>query len=204
VRETTEAAARRFEDAGCTVEEANPGLDDPWEILDILWSCGQAGALRDNFETVRDRLDPGLTEVIEKGRSISAADFANAIARRNAYAENLRRFTSQFDLFLTPTLPITAFPAGKDQPGLIQGQRTSYLSWTAFTFPFNMTGQPAATVPCGFDSDGLPIGLQIVGRFHDDSTVLRVAAAYEEMAPWRHLRPPEAIDQSLPPAEPDV
>jgi aspartyl-tRNA(Asn)/glutamyl-tRNA(Gln) amidotransferase subunit A len=78
------------------------------------------------------------------------------------------------------------------------------LGWTAFTYPFNMTGQPAATVPCGFDADGLPIGLQIVGRFHDDSTVLRAAAAFEEIAPWQHLRPPEAIGKTLPTVERDV
>jgi aspartyl-tRNA(Asn)/glutamyl-tRNA(Gln) amidotransferase subunit A len=200
VQTTAEAAAHRFEEIGCTVDEANPGIKDPWEILDVLWACGQAGALRDNFEAVRDRLDPGIVDVIEQGRQISAADYANAMARRNVYAEKLRRFTSQYDLFLTPALPITAFPVGKDQPGSIQGQLTTYLGWTAFTYPFNMSGQPAATVPCGFDGDGLPIGLQIAGRFHDDSTVLRAAAALEQLAPWRHLRPPEAPNQPLSPA----
>jgi aspartyl-tRNA(Asn)/glutamyl-tRNA(Gln) amidotransferase subunit A len=201
VRETAEAAARRFEELGCTVEEANPGLDEPWEIVNILWSCGQAGALHDRFESVRDQLDPGLVAVIENGRHFSAADYGNAMARRNAYAEQLRRFTSQYDLFLTPTLPVTAFEIGKDQPGSIQGQPTTYLGWTAFTYPFNMTGQPAATVPCGFDREGLPIGLQIVGRFHDDETVLRAAAAFEELAPWRQLRPPIAAAEFLPATE---
>jgi aspartyl-tRNA(Asn)/glutamyl-tRNA(Gln) amidotransferase subunit A len=204
VRQTAEAAVRRFEEAGCLVEETSPGLDDPWEIIDVLWSCGQAGATRDNFQVDKDRLDPGLVEVIERGRQTPATDFALAMMRRNAYAEKLRRFTSQYDLFLTPTLPITAFPAGKDQPGSIQGRPTSYLSWTAFTYPFNMSGQPAATVPCGFDHDGLPIGLQIVGRFHDDVTVMRAAKAFEELAPWRHLRPPEPTSQSLPNAPRDV
>jgi aspartyl-tRNA(Asn)/glutamyl-tRNA(Gln) amidotransferase subunit A len=192
VRDTAEAAARHFEDAGCTVEESHPQLGDPWEILDILWSCGHAGALRDIFDANRDRLDPGLVEVVEHGRQYSAADYANAMANRNHYAEKLRRFTSQYDLFLTPTLPITAFESGRVQPGSIQGKPTQYLSWTAFTYPFNMTGQPAATVPCGFDHHGLPIGLQIVGRFHDDSTVLRAAAIFEEILPWRDLKPTDA------------
>lgn len=190
VIQATEAAVRRFEELGCTVEEAHPGLEDPWEIVHIIWASSHAGTLKDQFDEVQDRLDPGLVEVIEAGQRFSAAEFTAALARRNAYAQKLRSFTSQYDLFVTPTLPITAFAAGADQPGSIQGQPTDYLSWTAFTYPFNITGQPAATVPCGWDSAGLPIGLQIVGRFHDDATVLRAAAAFEVIAPWRDRRPP--------------
>jgi aspartyl-tRNA(Asn)/glutamyl-tRNA(Gln) amidotransferase subunit A len=113
--------------------------------------------------------------------------------RRNAYCLEMQRFMQRYDLLLTPTLPCTAFPAGHDQPGQVDGTPTTYLSWTAFTYPFNLTGQPAATVPCGFDSDGLPIGLQIVGRSRDDVTVLRAAAAFESIAPWAD-RWPEWLD----------
>jgi aspartyl-tRNA(Asn)/glutamyl-tRNA(Gln) amidotransferase subunit A len=190
VRRTAEKAAFRFEELGCTIEETNPGLDDPWDIVHIIWASGHAGTLKDNFEEVRDQLDPGLVSIVEAGQRFSASDFTAALNHRNAYANKLRAFTSQYDLFLTPTLPITAFNAGADQPGSIQGRPTKYLSWTAFTYPFNMTGQPAATVPCGWDENGLPIGLQIVGRFHDDPTVLRAAAAFEAIFPWRDRRPP--------------
>ena len=99
-----------------------------------------------------------------------------------------------YDLVLTPTLPVTAFPAGDHHPGHINETITSYLSWTAFTYPFNITGQPAATVPCGF-VDGLPVGLQIVGRWRDDVTVLRASAAFERLAPWAHVRPSFEIGQ---------
>ena len=88
-----------------------------------------------------------------------------------------------WDLALTPTLPITAFPVGLDQPGSVAGRRTEYLSWTAFTYPFNVSGQPAASVPCG-TVDGLPVGLQIVGRRGEDSLVLRAAAAFEQAHGW--------------------
>jgi aspartyl-tRNA(Asn)/glutamyl-tRNA(Gln) amidotransferase subunit A len=94
-----------------------------------------------------------------------------------------------YDLILTPTLPCTAFPVGFDHPGTVAGKPTTYLGWTPFTYPFNLTGQPAATVPCGFDANGLPIGLQIVGRWRDDVTVLRAAAAFEEARPWADKRP---------------
>ena len=94
----------------------------------------------------------------------------------------------RYDLLLTPTLPITAFAAGADRPEPAPGADGDYLDWTPFTYPFNLTGQPGATVPCGF-VDGLPVGLQIVGRWHDDVTVLRAAAAFEELAPWSDRRP---------------
>jgi aspartyl-tRNA(Asn)/glutamyl-tRNA(Gln) amidotransferase subunit A len=184
VRETTARAARRFEDLGCHVEEVNPGLPNPWEMVDTIWASATAGTHRDDLAQVRDQLDPGRVKVAEHGLTMTAADLASAMIRRNAYCLDMQRFMRDYDLLLTPTLPCTAFRAGDDHPGSVDGVPSTYLSWTAFTYPFNMTGQPAATVPCGFDSVGLPIGLQIVGRSRDDVTVLRAAAAFEEIAPW--------------------
>jgi aspartyl-tRNA(Asn)/glutamyl-tRNA(Gln) amidotransferase subunit A len=189
VSKVAAAAARRFEELGCYVEEAHPPLDDPWEIVHTIWSTGFAGAYRDRLDEVREQMDPGLVQVIEAGLQFSAADLAAAYLRRDAYFHGWRTFLQNYDVMLTPTLPITAFEAGLDHPGQIQGQSTTYLSWTAFTYPFNLTGQPVASVPCGF-VDGLPVGLQIIGRWRDDPTVLRVAAAFEALAPWPH--PPEA------------
>lgn len=88
-----------------------------------------------------------------------------------------------YDVLLTPTLPATAFRVGADAPES-DGDPDVPIDWTPFSYPFNLTGQPAATVPCGFDRNGLPIGLQIVGRWRDDVTVLRAAAAFEAAAPW--------------------
>lgn len=189
VREAAEAAARRFEELGCAVEEASPDLPDPWDIVHPIWSTGMAGLHAANLAQVRDRLDPGRLTVIEEAGRYSAVDLAHAMQRRNAYVEGMRRFMASYDLLLTPTLPCTAFNAGDDHPGQVAGQDTTFLGWTPFTYPFNLTGQPAATVPCGADGAGLPIGLQIVGRWHDDVSVLRAAAAYEQLAPWAQHRP---------------
>jgi aspartyl-tRNA(Asn)/glutamyl-tRNA(Gln) amidotransferase subunit A len=101
----------------------------------------------------------------------------------------MRGFMERFDLLMTPTLPVTAFTAGLDEPDAWQRSTIAPLDWTPFTFPFNLTGQPAATVPCGFDRDGLPIGLQMVGRWRDDLTVLRAAAAFEAARPWTAATP---------------
>ncbi|HET8524940.1 MAG TPA: amidase [Thermomicrobiales bacterium] len=193
VRRATKAAIAHFEDLGANVEEVNPGLPDPWDILDPLWACGMAAIHQENLDQVRDKLDPGRLAVIERASRFSGVDLASAMRRREAYRDDLRRFMSKYDLLLTPTLPITAFAAGEDHPGEIAGVETTYLNWTAFTYPFNISGQPAATVPCGFDNEGLPIGLQIVGRWHDDTAVLRAAAAFETIAPWSMHRPDEAM-----------
>ena len=183
------AAARRFSELGAHVEEVSPALPDPWEIVDTIWATAQATMHLDDFERVRDQLDQGRLPIIEHGRQLRATDLARAHVRRNDYFAGMRAFMQGFDLLLTPTLPVTAFPAGADQPGSVNGTPTSYLSWTAFTYPFNVTGQPAASVPCGFAADGLPVGLQIVGRWRDDATVLRAAAAFEAIAPWAGARP---------------
>lgn len=183
-------AAAVFRDLGCEVEEVNPGWDDPFQILDAIWSTAMAGVFRDNFEQVRDQLDPGLVRVIEAGRQVSGVDLAAAMQRRSQFVDQVRRFMERYDLLLTPTMPLAAFRAGDDNPGEIAGQPVTHLSWTPFTYPFNLTGQPAATVPAGFTEAGLPVGLQIVGRLRDDATVLRAAAAFEEARPWADRRPP--------------
>jgi aspartyl-tRNA(Asn)/glutamyl-tRNA(Gln) amidotransferase subunit A len=160
-------------------------------MVHAIWSSATAGTHHTDLDQVRDQLDPGRLAVVEEGRLRTASELANAMIRRNAYYLTVRKFMENYDLLLTPTLPCTAFPAGADHPGQIDGHPTTYLSWTAFTYPFNLTGQPAATLPIGFDDDGLPIGLQIVGRWHDDTTVLRASAAFEAIAPWAHIRPPD-------------
>ena len=143
-----------------------------------------AGARLDDFDKVRAIMDPGLVAIVEQGFQITGRRGAGA-DRPGHVCGGVGTLMPDYDLLLTPTLPCTAFPVGQNQPGTINGGKTSYLSWTAFTYPFNLNGLPAATVPCGFTSDGLPVGLQIVGRLHDDATVLRAAAAFEQAKPGR-------------------
>ena len=140
---------------------------------------------------MKDRLDPGLAAVIEAGARCSGPEVGAAHARRIDYYHDWRRFMERYDFVMTPALPVTAFPAGRDHPGEIAGSPATYLGWTSFTYPFNITGQPAATLPCGF-VDGLPAGLQIAGRWRRDAEVLRASAAFERLAPWAHRRPPLA------------
>lgn len=190
VRELTARAAARFADLGCQVEEVDPGIPDSWPIADTIWSAAQAAYYLHNYDEVRDLLDPGRLPIIERGFQLSAATLADALRRRVAYHGAMCAFMERYDLLLTPSLPITAFAADADFPAEINGVPQTYLGWTAFTYPFNLTGQPAASIPCGFASDGLPVGLQIVGRWRDDAAVLRASAAFEAAFPWRQHRPP--------------
>ena len=189
VAELTAAAAAVFETLGCRVSEATPAWDDPYPHLDTIWSTAHAASHRHDLEQVRHLLDPGRLEMIERAMSITGIELASAHAAKSTFAEAVRQFMDGYDLLLTPTLPLTAFEAGADQPSQMAGKPTEYLSWTPFTYPFNIAGLPAASVPCG-TSDGLPVGLQIVGGWRQDALVMRAAAAFEEAAPWpRHARP---------------
>jgi aspartyl-tRNA(Asn)/glutamyl-tRNA(Gln) amidotransferase subunit A len=188
VRSATESAAKQFERLGCHVEHVQRVFDDPDPIWAPLFYGGIAGRLHDLVEAWRDRMDPGLVGIVEEGRRISAVEFGKATLARATFTETVRKFFTRYDLLLTPTLAVPPFAAGLERPpSRVAGSR---LAWVGFTYPFNLTGQPAATVPCGFTPDGLPIGLQIVGRRLEDATVLRAAAAFEAAAPWADRRPP--------------
>jgi aspartyl-tRNA(Asn)/glutamyl-tRNA(Gln) amidotransferase subunit A len=191
VLENTERAAMSFRDLGCEVEQVDPSLPDPAHILDVMWSGSMAGYFAEKIDEVRQLLDPGLLWVVERAASLSATVLAHALQQRNSYYTGMRQFMDlqRYDLLLTPTVPVTAFTAGLDEPDGWQRATLAPLDWTPFTFPFNLTGQPAATVPCGADRNGLPVGLQIVGRWRDDCTVLRAAAAFEAAMPWADFRP---------------
>jgi len=115
---------------------------------------------------------------------MTGAELAAATAARHTHYRLVDALLEDTDLLVTPSVPVPAFEAGLDSPNR-GGRQTSYLGWTGFTYPFNLSGHPAATVPCGLTADGLPIGLQLVGRMGDDALLLRAAAAFEELRPWR-------------------
>ncbi len=177
---------------GAEVVEVDPGVPDPADILDKLWAGAMAGYFLGRLDQVGDLIDQGLLATVQRTGELSAGELANAQQRRNAYYTGMREFMRDFDLLITPSMPSTAFTAGLDEPDNWQRQTIAPLDWTPFTFPFNITGQPAATVPAGFDRQGLPIGMQLVGRWRDDPTVLRASRAFERAQPWASVRPPVA------------
>jgi aspartyl-tRNA(Asn)/glutamyl-tRNA(Gln) amidotransferase subunit A len=186
----TEAAAKVFaSELGCTLEEANPPFENPSAMFNILWIGGIGTYLQPYLAEWKDKLDKGLAQMIEYLPHITGEQYAGALMQKAQLWDTTRKFFETYDLLLTPTMPTVAWEAGKDAPSTIAGQPIGDFGYTPFTFPFNLTGQPAATVPCGFSSDGMPIGLQIVGRRLADATVLRACAAFEAARPWADKRP---------------
>jgi aspartyl-tRNA(Asn)/glutamyl-tRNA(Gln) amidotransferase subunit A len=174
-------AAAAFGELGAHVEALDPGFADPREAFDVLWSAGAAAAMPGLGDPPESVLDPGLAEMAAFGRSRSLLEYLAASKRRDELGILMSRFHQEWDLLLTPTLPLAAFEAGREVPGDSPDPR--WPGWTPFTYPFNLTQQPAASVPCGFTAAGLPVGLQIVGPRHGDARVLRAARAYEAAHP---------------------
>lgn len=191
VRQIVEKAVEVFErDLGCSVERADPGWTNPYEAF---WAVvanetdlrGMRQLLKDMGE---ERMTPHLVEFLR--REWTAEEFTDALMVRKQVQNKMWRFMRNYDLLITPTLAVPPFQVGIQGPDLIDGREVEPFEWLHFTYPLNFTGQPAATVPAGWTPDGLPIGLQIVGRHLDDSLVLRASAAFETAAPWRRHWPP--------------
>ncbi len=177
VRPGVAAAVRRAVEGlaalGAYVEEADPDFTDPVEAFHTLWFSGAARVTQRLGPDQRELLDPGLREICDRGERYSALDYLAAVDVRMELGRRMGRFHDTYDVLVTPTMPITAFEAGAEVPRGSGHRR--WTGWTPFTYPFNMTQQPAATVPVGVDEDGLPVGLQIVGARHADGVVLRTA-----------------------------
>ncbi|MBI4242288.1 MAG: amidase [Candidatus Rokubacteria bacterium] len=190
VRRLCEAAAKTFSGLGATVEEAHPGFDNP-EALFLDLSAGlRVAAYSSYLAEWREQMDPFLVNRIVRGQNLTAVDYEKATHRRTALWQVVRKFFERYDLLLTPTIAAPPFPIGSNVPPDIAGKPLdSPLAWMAFTYPFSLTGQPAISVPCGWTAEGLPVGLQIVGRRFADATVLRAAAAFETASPRAHRRP---------------
>ena len=155
------------------------------------WRAGEAfAAYRDRLEAGERLLDPALVELLRFGETITAERYLTRAPRAGGdFWTEVQRFLARFDLLITPTVAVAPFALDALPIREIAGSPVSPLGWTPFTFPFNLTGQPAASVPAGFTASGLPVGLQIVGRRHADRTVLAASAAWEAAAPWQARRP---------------
>jgi aspartyl-tRNA(Asn)/glutamyl-tRNA(Gln) amidotransferase subunit A len=187
----TSAAVSTFETLGCTVDAATPEVENPGRAFAFTWAVKFASSYLDKLDEWRDQMNPALVDIIERGKDRTALEYARSALEREEYCDRMLSFFENYDLLLTPSTAVPAFDIDKfevTEIGGIKGSPT--LEWTPFTYPFNFTGQPAASVPCGWTDDGLPVGLQIVGRRFEDLTVLRAAAAFEQASPWADRRPP--------------
>jgi aspartyl-tRNA(Asn)/glutamyl-tRNA(Gln) amidotransferase subunit A len=189
VEAATKQAAQVFAELGAIVEEADPGVPDPYEMIMTLWGAVSATIVAAAPEQDRARMDPGFLTMAELGKKYSLADYLAAFTARADIANTMARFHEKYDLLLTPQMPTPAIEVGRVTPA-DGSYGDNWINWSPYTYPFNLTQQPAASVPCGFSSDGLPIGLQIVGPARQDHLVLRAARAFEGARPFQFLDAP--------------
>ncbi|OLE30362.1 MAG: amidase [Actinobacteria bacterium 13_1_20CM_3_68_10] len=180
VAEIVGKAVRTFDDLGAKVEESDPGFENPQETFSRHWFPGAALVVSSVPAKKRSLIDKGLREIARRGERITALEHFEAAQKRNELGLVMSRFHERYDLLVTPTLAVAAFDVGREAPKNAKG----WVSWTPFTFPFNLTQQPAASIPCGLTRTGLPVGLHIIGLKYAEAQVLRAARAFEVAHPF--------------------
>ena len=189
VAKLVKKAVSVLRELGAKIIQIDPGFEDPAEMFRVLWWSGARAALGGLPKEKMDLVDPALADVVEQSRSITVEQIQQATMQRGILGAKMRGFMEKYDALLTPTLPIPAFEAGKLQPA-DPDNHGKWVNWTPFTYPFNLTQQPAASVPCGFTKAGLPVGLHVIGRMFDDARVLRICSAYEGAVDFMMEKPP--------------
>jgi len=181
-------AVARLVELGAHVEQIDPGFSDPLETFNTLWFAGAARLASQLDSAQRELMDPGLQRIATLGAQITLEQYSAALEARAALVAHMSAFHQRYDILISPMLPITAFAAGHNVPP--DSSFTDWMQWTPFTYPFNLTQQPAASVPCGLADNGLPVGLHVVGARFADDQVLRVCRAYEQHFPESHPHAP--------------
>ena len=190
----TEMAARVFEEMGATVETPNLALEDPFRAFWDVFATASYTSYGHLLEEQREQFTYYGLRAFEHGAEVTGADLSRALLRVDQLRRQMETFFDDYDLLLTPTMAVPAFPVD-ERPAVIGGKEVDpFWGYLPFTFPINMTGQTAASVPCGFsespDSAGMPIGLHLVGPRGAEDKVLQACAAFERARPWAHQRPP--------------
>ncbi|MFX1379820.1 MAG: amidase [Promethearchaeota archaeon] len=198
VEKSVLAGIQKFEEFGWPIEKTRIKLRNAETIFLTIWCSGFAYTLGPYLETEKDKFDPYLVELINLGYKFSTNEVKIAEIQREKIYEEICKVFRKVDILITPTLACPAFKIGSSQiidrenrrtNIIINGRNITELGWLPFTYPFNLSGHPAASIPCGWSSDGMPIGMQIVGKRFDELLVLQVSNVFEELAPWQDKKP---------------
>ncbi len=192
VRRIAESAALAFGDLGAHVEQAALTIDHErvFTTWETIWLSDMAANYARYYHQRPYDLTPTLREQIARGLAFRGTDISLALRELEWLRAEIKEAVGCYDLLLTPTMATAAFPIGQ-RPAVIDGQAVEpWWGFTPFSYPINLSGHPAASVPCGFTSEGLPVGLHIIGQHADEAAVLRASAAFEQARPWSGRRPP--------------
>jgi amidase len=191
VQRLVAAAAGAFTELGCKVEQAEPDFSGVQQVIHITRAARMVALHAEKLEKWRSQMNPNLVWNIEQGFPLTAKEIGEAEKARTALYHRVRDFFGKYDLLLTPTVALPPFPQDMIYPKEINGKpMKNYQEWLYLTYAITVTGLPAISIPCGFTSEGLPVGLQIVGRRLAETAVLKAAAAYEAITPWKDKSPP--------------
>ena len=188
VLDITQRAVRRLEELGHEVEEVDHVMDDPVDLWNAEFYAGVGTKLKAVIEQEPDKLDPAVLEVLQVAISQKMDAYYAKVFERYAFREKMRIFFEKFDALITPTVPSAAFDVGKNVPDFLADR--TIVSWVFYTYAFNLTGQPAASMPVGLTEDGLPVGMQVVSRINDEDTIFDLCGGYQRAYGELDRRPP--------------
>ena len=184
-----EQAVRTLEALGCEVELVDEVMEgDPIDMWMSEFYAGVGTRLRSMFAHPQERLDPAVAEMLSGALDQTLEEYWTRVFDRYGFREQMRQFMGKYDLLVSPVLPVSAVDVGLDVPPRMPD--ADVISWVRYTYPFNLTGQPAASLPAGFTGEGLPVGLQLVAKTFRETDIFRVAAAIEAARPWSDRTPP--------------
>ncbi|WP_191237166.1 amidase [Cobetia marina] len=181
-------AAERLAGLGAEIVEVDPPIDSSLEIFRKIWFTASLGVWKGCDARQREQLDPGLVENAMRARDWTSLELFEAFEARHRLTQQLERFHQDYPLLLTPSVAVLPFALNHQVPPASQWH--DWEEWTPFSYPFNLSGQPAASVPCGFTSQGLPVGFQLAGARHADVHLLKAATAYMDAYPTAHPAEP--------------
>lgn len=190
VLHTAFESTKVFENLGSKVDAVDISLDNKafenfWTLFSANVFAKSPNLLTEHYNELTDY----SRESLEHGASVTGAKYSTALGEIEKIKALFENVFESYDLIITPTLAVTAFPHG-NPPDRINGQLVNpFWGYLPHTYPINMIGNPAASIPCGFSSEGLPIGIQIIGKLGDESSVISASAAFESAQPWIHLKP---------------
>jgi len=189
VLDLAQRAASVFESLGCHIDLIESVIEDPADLWSSEFYAGIGTRLKKQHQETPHLLDPALAQMLHHALELPLDVYYASVFKRYEFRETMRRFFQNYDLLLTPQTPVAAFDVGIDVPH--QFADRNLCSWQYYTYPFNLTGQPAASIPVGFTAQGLPVGLQLVAGINREIDIFAAAAAFEQAQPWAHHRPPE-------------
>jgi amidase len=191
VRRVAHDALRVFRGLGARTETACPDFSQVPDIIRGTRALTMVALHADKLPRWREQMQKDLVSDVEQGLALTTRDIARSELLRSALWQRVQTFMTTRDLLVLPTVAVPPFPVEQPYPTEINGKPLdNYFQWFSLTYGITLTGLPAISVPCGFTRDGLPVGLQIVGRRRQEVAVLRAAAAFEAAAPWTHRFPP--------------